>query len=86
MLCKDFAYQVEVQDRNERRIPERELERRLWDVVEDVRAREAKGEKAVPIGILSADDRDIWAKVNLTASFLLSWRDLTYGYRTENIF
>lgn len=63
VICKDFLYQVEVQDRNERCLPVLELEKRLWEVVEDVRAREGKGETAVPIGILTADDRDIWAKV-----------------------
>lgn len=69
VLCKDFVYQVEVQDRDERCLPVGELEKRLWEVVEDVRARDAKGEKAVPIGILSADDRDIWAEVSAISDY-----------------
>ncbi|KAG2018014.1 carnitine acetyl transferase [Coprinopsis cinerea AmutBmut pab1-1] len=39
----------------------REIEAKLRSVVLDVEERLAKGEKAVPIGVLSADDRDKWA-------------------------
>lgn len=40
-----------------------DIYRRLRGVVADVDARIQAGEKAFPIGVLSADDRDIWAKV-----------------------
>src|SRR5688572_12161661 len=42
-----------------------DIERQLRAVVLDVEQRLAKGETAVPIGVLSADDRDNWAKVHL---------------------
>jgi len=43
-----------------------DIEARLRAVVLDVEERLAKGEKALPIGVLSADDRDKWAQVCLS--------------------
>lgn len=40
-----------------------ELERRLSDVVSDAARRYSSGERAVPIGVLSSDERDKWAEV-----------------------
>ncbi|TFK33238.1 acyltransferase ChoActase/COT/CPT [Crucibulum laeve] len=48
-----------------------EIEKRLRAVVLDVEARLANGEKAVPVGLLSADDRDRWAE-NLNHLLALS--------------
>ncbi|KAG9007905.1 hypothetical protein FRB94_013852 [Tulasnella sp. JGI-2019a] len=62
VMCKDWLYTVEVQDRDQNCVNVNELEKRLWEVVEDVRAREKRGEKAVAVGILTADERDLWAK------------------------
>ncbi|KAF8896423.1 carnitine acetyltransferase [Infundibulicybe gibba] len=42
-------------------IPVREIETQIHGVVLDVERRLADGERAVPIGILSADQRDLWA-------------------------
>lgn len=44
-------------------MPPAGIERRLAEVVEDVRQREARGEKPARVNILSADERDLWAKV-----------------------
>ncbi|KAL0955000.1 hypothetical protein HGRIS_003925 [Hohenbuehelia grisea] len=44
------------------RISARQLERRIAAVVRDVQSRKSLGEIAVPVGILSADHRDTWAK------------------------
>jgi hypothetical protein len=41
-----------------------EIESRINAVVLDVEQRLSKGEKAFPIGALSADDRDRWAKAS----------------------
>lgn len=41
-----------------------EIESRIKAVVLDVEQRLAKGETAFPIGALSADDRDRWAKAS----------------------
>ncbi|KAG8904529.1 hypothetical protein FRB99_001612 [Tulasnella sp. 403] len=62
VFLKDWAYAVEVYDRDGVRIGVGEVERRLWEVVRDVQQRESKGERAVPVGILTADERDTWAK------------------------
>jgi len=40
-----------------------EIETRLRAVILDVENRLANGEKALPIGALSADERDRWAEV-----------------------
>lgn len=42
-----------------------EIETRLRAVVLDVEARLTNGEKPLPVGVLSADDRDKWAQVSL---------------------
>ncbi|TFK21193.1 acyltransferase ChoActase/COT/CPT [Coprinopsis marcescibilis] len=52
-------------------ISPREIEARLRSVVLDVEERLAKGEKAFPIGVLSADNRDKWA-ANLKHLFSVS--------------
>lgn len=44
-------------------LPPAEIEARFRAVMLDVESRLANGERAVPIGVLSADDRDTWAKV-----------------------
>lgn len=41
-----------------------EIEARLRAVVLDVETRLTNGEKPLPVGVLSADDRDHWAQVN----------------------
>lgn len=46
-----------------------EIEARLRAVVLDVEARLAKGEKPLPVGVLSADERDRWAQVITSSSF-----------------
>ena len=39
------------------------IEKRLRAVVEDVMGRRAAGKSAVPVSVLTTDDRDQWAKV-----------------------
>jgi carnitine O-acetyltransferase len=41
-----------------------EIETRLRAVVVDVESRLSNGEKPLPVGVLSADERDRWAKVS----------------------
>lgn len=47
-------------------LPVGDIEARLRAVVLDVEARLADGEKPLPVGVLSADDRDRWAQVSLS--------------------
>ena len=49
-----------------------EIEAKIRAVVLDVETRLQNGEKAVPIGVLSADDRDRWSKVSRHSYLLLS--------------
>lgn len=65
-----------------------DLERRLWEIAEDVRSREKNSEKAVAVGILTADDRDVWAKVRRILFHLLFKRVLierTYAQNREHL-
>ena len=58
-----WFYAVEVLDESLNMLSIDEIERRLNSVVADVGARIALGETAVPVALLSADERDRWAEV-----------------------
>jgi carnitine O-acetyltransferase len=47
-----------------------EIEARLRAVVIDVESRLSNGEKALPVGVLSSDERDRWARVSLLSQNL----------------
>jgi hypothetical protein len=63
VLIHDFFYVVEMLDESCKPHSPGVIEQRLWSCVRDVERRLALGEHAKPIGILSADDRNRWAKV-----------------------
>jgi hypothetical protein len=63
IMVHDWFYAVDVYDDNHKLIKVGDMEKRFKAVAEDVSTRLGKGEKAVPIGLLSADRRDLWAKV-----------------------
>jgi len=62
-MVHDWCYTVDVYDENLKLLDVGEIEKSIRAVVADVRARLCRGERAVPVGVLSADDRDSWAKV-----------------------
>ncbi|KAG8980593.1 hypothetical protein FRB90_007606, partial [Tulasnella sp. 427] len=62
VFVKDWVYSVEVIEKDGTPVPPAGIERRLAEVVRDVRERAARGEKAAQVDILSADERDLWAK------------------------
>ncbi|KZP00530.1 acyltransferase ChoActase/COT/CPT [Calocera viscosa TUFC12733] len=62
VMAKDWVYMVEVLGKDDEILRPREIEERLAEVVRDVEERVKKGEKGEAVGILSADDRDVWAK------------------------
>lgn len=66
VFVQNFIYSVEVIEKDGTPTAPAVIERRLAEVVKDVRERVARGEKAPQVGILSADERDLWAKVSLT--------------------
>jgi hypothetical protein len=63
VMLNDWCYTIQVYDGAGRNIGVKELEHRLWEVVQDVQRREAQGERATRIGILTSDERTQWAKV-----------------------
>ncbi|KAI9440018.1 hypothetical protein H4582DRAFT_2075371 [Lactarius indigo] len=62
VMVNDWTYAVEVYDENQTLLSVNTIEHRLRSVVHDVVARIEAGEKPVPVGILSADDRDRWSE------------------------
>jgi hypothetical protein len=62
-MVNDWTYAVEVYDENQMLLSVDTIEQRLRNVVRDVVARIEAGEKPIPVGILSADDRDRWTEV-----------------------
>jgi len=62
IMLHDWCYAVDVYDEHQTCLGVMEIEKRIRAVVEDVEMRLGRGEKAVPVGVLSSDDRDIWAK------------------------
>lgn len=68
---RDWVYAMDVYDSSSKRIEHLEIERRLRDIVADAEARILTGEVAPPVGILTADERDTWAKVSSATSMLI---------------
>lgn len=62
VMLNDWCYTIQAYDRAGRNVGVKELENRLWEVVKDVQRREANGERASRVGILTADERTQWAK------------------------
>ncbi|TFK50011.1 carnitine acetyltransferase [Heliocybe sulcata] len=62
VMLHDWFYSVEVVAENGSPIPVKEIEHRLRDIVRDAEGRIMNEEAAVPVGILTTDDRDEWAQ------------------------
>jgi carnitine O-acetyltransferase len=63
VMFHNFCYTIPVYSPTGDPASPREIYRKLQKVVGDVDERVKSGEQAFPIGILSADDRGIWANV-----------------------
>ena len=66
VMVNDWTYAIEAYDENRSLLSVDIIEQRLRSVVQDATRRIQSDEKAVPVGVLSADHRDRWAKVRLT--------------------
>ena len=64
-MFRDWSYEVQVIDARGVRVPVDGVEARLLNIVRDVERRESAGESPLPIGRLTADNRDLWATVCL---------------------
>ncbi|EPQ54332.1 acyltransferase ChoActase/COT/CPT [Gloeophyllum trabeum ATCC 11539] len=62
VMIHDWFYAVEVANQEGDPVPVHDIEARLRSIVKDVQERLRKAEKAVPVGVLSAVDRDTWAR------------------------
>ena len=66
LTARDWFYTIDVLEDDGAPVPPKVLEARIAEVVVDAGERLKNGQQAVPISVLSADDRDIWAKVHTT--------------------
>ncbi|CAE7076446.1 unnamed protein product [Rhizoctonia solani] len=62
VMLNNWCYTIQAYDGAGRNVGVKELEHRLWEVVKDVQRREAEGQRAKRVGILTSDDRTQWAK------------------------
>ncbi|KIJ52558.1 hypothetical protein M422DRAFT_156186 [Sphaerobolus stellatus SS14] len=62
LMLRDYIYALEVVDADEAPLPVAKLEEVIWAAIKDVENIRKEGEKAIPVGVLTAGDRDIWAK------------------------
>lgn len=60
-MFREWSYRVAVYDIDGARVPVSQLEQVFSALVQDARQREQQDEVCVPIGRLTADDRDTWA-------------------------
>lgn len=65
LMLHDFVYMVRVCKDDRTPLPVQTIEDRIRAVVLDVIRRVDAGESAVPVGVLSSDDRDCWAEVSV---------------------
>lgn len=89
VMIHEWMYSVDVYDDNtQKNVGFQEIERRIRDIVLDAQGRLSAGEKAIAVGLLSGDDRDVWATVsdsprsNMCA---LCLNIVTADFRTDNI-
>jgi hypothetical protein len=64
VMFREWSYRVLVYNNSGTRISPVTLEKALAAVVSDVRHREAAQESCLPVGRLTADHRDTWARVS----------------------
>ncbi|EJD06449.1 carnitine acetyltransferase [Fomitiporia mediterranea MF3/22] len=62
VMLHDWIYVVDVYDGGNTNIGHIELEKRIRDIVLDADRRLASGERALPIGVLTSDNRDNWTQ------------------------
>lgn len=64
IMIRDWFYAIDAYHPNGTLISPNDMEKRIRSAVWDVGRRMRAGEAAVPVGILSSDERDRWAKVH----------------------
>jgi carnitine O-acetyltransferase len=64
VMFREWSYRILVYNKSGTRISPATLENALAAVVSDVRGREAARESCLPVGRLTADHRDTWARVS----------------------
>lgn len=75
---RDWIYSLDVYDGDRRSICHHEIERRLRDIVLDAESRVRTGESGPAVGVLTADERNAWAKVSAMESMKFCPRYLFY--------
>ncbi|KAI0367761.1 acyltransferase ChoActase/COT/CPT [Pilatotrama ljubarskyi] len=86
LMLNDWMYAVEVMASDRSPLPAALIEDRLRAAVADAEARRRKGERAVPVSVLTTNDRDRWAD-NLAHLLSLSpTNQRTFRIITQTVF
>lgn len=64
VMFREWCYRLLVTDAQGNRLGPDVIEKRLRDTIRDVWEREGRENKPVPVGRLTGDQRDLWAKVS----------------------
>ncbi|KAF8591074.1 acyltransferase ChoActase/COT/CPT [Ramaria rubella] len=63
VMLRDWCYTVEVLGKDNVPVSASEIENRLWNATHDANSRQERGEKPYSVGVLTAHERNTWAKV-----------------------
>ena len=77
VMTADWMYAVEAVGPDGSPVEPAILEHRLRGIVHDAQTRFEKGERAVPVAVLTTDDRDRWADVSELALDFAKYVSLT---------
>ena len=64
LMFRDWCYAIDVLDDTDTPAPAIKIESYIWEAIHDANLRHQRGESAVPVGVLTAHDRNSWAKVS----------------------
>jgi Choline/Carnitine o-acyltransferase len=64
-MLRDWFYTIDVLDDTDTPAPASKIESCIWAAIHDADLRQQEGEIAIPVGVLTAHDRNSWAKVLL---------------------
>ena len=64
LMLRDWCYTIDVLDDTDTPVPVIKVESYIWKAIHDANLRQERGENAIPIGLLTAHDRNSWAKVS----------------------
>ncbi|KAF8529840.1 acyltransferase ChoActase/COT/CPT [Gautieria morchelliformis] len=62
LMLRDWFYTIDILDDTDTPTPVSKIESCIWAAIHDADHRQQQGEMAIPVGVLTAHDRNSWAK------------------------